>query len=119
MISKNEFEYTKVRVTRLENQIFEFENTNPIYLQYETFKRLPYDKQQQLRKDWLKYYEDVTKTSIWALMLDSRDALKRGDIARCKANGLKADEYVSTLPKPKIEDPEFMEYKLSAYYMAI
>lgn len=117
MISKVEFEYTKTKIKKMEDQLFDFETQNPLYLSYDAYNRLPYEEQTKLKSEWDQYYRDVQGTSIWKLMLKSKEALKRGDIATVKQCAKEAGDYTTYLKKPRLEDPLYLGYKMSSYHV--
>jgi len=118
MISKNEFEYTKVRIRKIEDALFDFENKDPLYLKYEVVERMSPDDKNKLQQEWNDYYKDVEKTPIWKAFQLSRQAMKRGQIGIVKEIAKRAENYKSTLKKPRLEDPEFLGYKMSNYHVA-
>lgn len=116
MISKPEFEYTKIRIKKIEDSLFDYELKNPLYRKYDAYKKMSPQEKEKLQKEWNEYYERVRQTPIWKDMVLGMKALKNGQVELVKEIARRNKDYNTFLPKPPLEDPEFLEYKMSRYH---
>lgn len=116
MISHNEYKYYKSRIEKLEEKLFDFENTSPLYRMFEIFISLDAVKQQELRNKWNQYYEDVQKTDIYKNFKGAKAALMQGNLPRLKTHIEISKGMNNFLKKPSTEDPDLLKGKLESYW---
>ena len=116
MISKNEYEYVKIRIKKVESAIRTFESTSPIYRQYMKVQTLPPIERSQLLSDWEKYYRAVQAGPIGQQFKSVRVAFASKDSKTIQR--IHSEMITGVLPKPRYEDPQFLDYKMSRYFEA-
>jgi hypothetical protein len=108
MISRFEFLYIKARIKKIEDKLFEFEATNPLYQEWEKWIHLNKQEQEEILAKWDKYYEEC-KNSFWGKsFFYLREKFKqginiKGFVERLKEEAKKRN--IQPLKKPEGIDP--------------
>lgn len=117
MISKNEFEYIKIKIKKLTESIKRFEGHNPIYRQHQLVQAMNPLEQAKLHQDWDAYYLAVRNSEIGKLFQEQRIAAVQNNVGRVKEIAKLAGQYqTGQVPRPKHADPKFIDYKMSRYF---
>lgn len=88
-----------------------------ILAEWRKFNKLPSYKQQQMRDEWNKYFEDVSFSPIYQLVQAQKEAMRDGNWARVKdladqSKQMREDGALNTVTKPQGIDP--MEFDRSS-----
>lgn len=121
MISRNEFLYHQSKLQRLENSLFEFECTNPVFLAWRKWDAMSHAQKQEVVRKWEQYYKQVYESEAYKDFVEGQEALALRHVARVKELAQKAKERNEKgvfLQKPTSVDPSSFDKLLQPYRVA-
>lgn len=119
MISRNEFLYTKIKLDKIKDMIWDNEMKSDIYKKWEKYKSLSESEKAALKEKWDAYYQKCAESPYGILFFGLRKDFMTGTgiklLIEQKIKEIE-DLNIPAVPQPSSMDPEILEIKMGSHF---